>query len=335
MRVYLESATTYFARFKYRQEGVCSIMDMLNFFAGGASLELADKIADYLGTKVGDLKRVRFADGEIWIKYNQNVRGTDVFLIQSLCPPAENILELLFMIDAAKRASARRITAVIPYYGYARQDRKDRPRVSISSRVIADLLTTVGADRVLTIDLHVDQIQGFFNIPVDHLYASYVFLDYYRQKNITDLAVAAPDIGAVKMASAYARRLEAELIVVDKRRPRPNEAFVQTIIGEVEGRNILIADDLIDTGGSLTNAAKALKDRGAKNIFACCSHAVLSADAIEKVNCSDIAELAITDTIPLRKPGASDKIKVISCAAMVGEAIKRTHLEQSISSLFV
>ena len=310
-------------------------MDMFNFFAGGASLELADKIADYLGAEVGDLERVRFADGEIWIKYNQNIRGTDVFLIQSLYPPAENILELLFMIDAARRASARRITAVIPYFGYARQDRKDQPRVSISSRVIADLLTTAGADRILTIDLHVGQIQGFFNIPVDHLFATYVFLDYYRQKNIPDLAVAAPDIGAVKMASAYAKRLEAELIVVDKRRSRPNETFVQTIIGEVEGRNILIVDDIIDTGGSLTNAAKALKNRGAKNIYACCSHAVLSADAVDKVNHSDIAELAVTDTIPLRKPGASDKIKVISCAAMVGEAIKRTHLEQSISSLFV
>ena len=310
-------------------------MNMINVFAGGASLELAERIAKYLKTKLGALKRVRFADGEIWIKYNQNIRGTDVFLIQSLYPPAENILELLLMIDAAKRASARRITAVIPYYGYSRQDRKDMPRVAISARVIADLLTTVGADRVLTIDLHVDQIQGFFSIPVDHLYSSYVFVDYYRKMQIPNFAIASPDVGAVKMASAYAKRLDAELIVVDKRRPQPNEAYVQTIIGEVEGRNILLVDDLIDTGGSITNAAIALKQRKAKNIYACCTHALLSLDAVEILDNSPIVELAVTDTIPLTKNPQSGKIKVISCADMVGEAIKRTHLEQSISSLFV
>jgi len=310
-------------------------MDQLCIFSGGASLQLAEKIAAYLNMEVGSLERVRFADGEIWIKYNQNIRGTDVFLVQSLYPPAENILELLFMIDAAKRASARRVTAVIPYYGYARQDRKDQPRVAISSRVIADLLTTIGANRVLTMDLHVDQIQGFFSIPLDHLYASYVFLDYYRKKNIQDLVVASPDIGAVKMASAYAKRLDAKLVVIDKRRPKPNEAFVQTVIGEVKGKNVLIADDLIDTGGSMVNAAAALKERGALNIYACCSHPLFSADAVERIDNSVIKELAVTDTIPLRKPNASKKIIVVSCAEMFGEAIKRTHLEQSISSLFV
>lgn len=310
-------------------------MNQINIFAGGASFDLANKISAYLKLELGALERARFADGEIWIKFNQNVRGTDVFLIQSTCPPAENILELIFMIDAAKRASARRITAVLPYYGYARQDRKDQPRVAISARTIADLLTTAGANRVLTMDLHVDQIQGYFDIPVDHLYASYIFIDYYSNKNIENLAVVAPDIGAVKMASAYAKRLGAELVVVDKRRPRPNEAYVESIIGNVKGKNVLIADDLIDTGGSIVHAAKALKLHGAKKIYACCSHPVFSLDAIERIHASDICEVAVTDTIPLKRPDASDKIKVISSAAMFGEAIKRTHLEQSISSLFV
>ena len=307
----------------------------MNVFAGGASLELAKHIAEYLNLELGALERARFADGEIWIKFNQNVRGTDVFLIQSTYAPAENILELIFMIDAAKRASARRITAVLPYYGYARQDRKDQPRVAISARVIADLLTTAGANRVLTMDLHVDQIQGYFDIPVDHLYASYIFIDYYSKKNIENLAVVAPDIGAVKMASAYAKRLGAELVVVDKRRPRPNEAYVESIIGNIKGKNVLIADDLIDTGGSIVNAARALKIHGAEKIYACCSHPVFSDDAIERIHASDICEVAVTDTIPLKRPEASDKIEVISCAEMFGEAIKRTHLEQSISSLFV
>jgi ribose-phosphate pyrophosphokinase len=307
----------------------------MNIFAGMASLKLADRIAEYLGIEVGALERRRFADGEIWIKYNQNIRGTDVFLIQSLYPPAENILELLFMIDAAKRASARRITAVIPYFGYARQDRKDQPRVAISSRVIADLLSRVGADRILTMDLHVDQIQGFFDIPVDHLYASYVFMEEVNRRNIPNLSVVAPDVGSVKLANAYAKRLNAELVMVDKRRPRPNEAVVATIIGDVKGRNAFIVDDLIDTGGSLVGAANKLKEMGANKIHALASHALLSADAVEKLNASPICELIVTDTIPLKKPEATDKISVLSCANMFGEAIKRIHLEQSISSLFV
>lgn len=310
-------------------------MNKLSIFSGGASIALSEKIASYLGTEVGALERVRFADGEIWIKFNQNIRGTDVFLIQSLYPPAENILELLFMIDAAKRASARRITAVIPYFGYARQDRKDQPRVAISSRVITDLITAVGTDRILTMDLHVDQIQGFFHIPVDHLYASYVFVDFINQNAIPNMSVVAPDIGSVKMASAYAKRLEAELVVVDKRRPRPNESFVETIIGDVKGRNVVIVDDLVDTGGSLVGAAENLKQRGAEKIYAVVSHPLLSANAVEKINESPISELMVTDTIPLKKPDSSDKIKVITCAEMFGEAIKRIHLEQSISSLFL
>ncbi len=310
-------------------------MNKLSIFSGGASISLSRRIAAYLGTELGALERVRFSDGEIWIKFNQNIRGTDVFLIQSLYPPAENILELLFMIDAAKRASASRITAVIPYFGYARQDRKDQPRVAISSRVITDLLTTVGADRVLTMDLHVDQIQGFFNIPVDHLYASYVFVDPIRQKNIPKISVVAPDIGSVKMASAYAKRLEAELVVVDKRRPRPNESFVETIIGDVKGRNVVIVDDLVDTGGSLVGAAANLKQRGAESIYAVVSHAVLSSNAADKIQDSPISELLITDTIPLKDSQKYSKIKVISSADMFGEAIKRIHFEQSISSLFV
>ena len=300
-----------------------------------ASLKLADKIAEYLGIEVGALERRRFADGEIWIKFNQNIRGTDVFLIQSLYPPAENILELLFMIDAAKRASARRITAVIPYFGYARQDRKDQPRVAISARVIADLLSRVGADRILTMDLHVDQIQGFFDIPVDHLYASYVFMEEVNRRNVPNLSVVAPDVGSVKLANAYAKRLDAELVMVDKRRPRPNEAVVATIIGDVKGRNAFIVDDLIDTGGSLVGAAAKLKEMGANKIYALASHALLSANAVEKLNDSPICELIVTDTIPLKHPEATDKISVLSCANMFGEAIKRIHFEQSISSLFV
>ena len=310
-------------------------MDMLKIFSGGASLELSEKIARYLGTEVGDLSRVRFADGEIWIKYNENIRGTDVFLIQSLNPPAENLLELLFMIDAAKRASARRITVVIPYFGYARQDRKDQPRVAISARVIADLLTTVGAQRVLCMDLHAAQIQGFFSIPVDHLYASYLFVDYLRQMNIPNLKLVAPDIGAVKMIGYYAQHMDAQLVVVDKRRPFPNEAYVQHIIGEVAGHNLVILDDLVDTAGSMCAAAKALKKEGAADIYACCSHALLSGNAVKKIEESPIKELIITDTIPLRKGLKSSKIKLISTAPMVGEAIKRIHFEQSISSLFV
>jgi ribose-phosphate pyrophosphokinase len=310
-------------------------MDSLKIFSGGASQELASKIAQYLNIEVGVLERVRFSDGEIWIKFNENIRGNDVFLIQSLYPPAEHILELLFMIDAAKRASAKRITAVIPYFCYARQDRKDQPRVAISARVIADLITKVGADRVLTMDLHAAQIQGFFSIPLDHLYASYLFVDYFRQKKIPELKLAAPDIGAVKMAGYYAQRMDAELIVVDKRRPRPNEAYVQSVIGEVEGRNVVILDDLVDTAGSLCAAAQALKERGAKKIFACCSHGLLSGNAMERIEASPISELVITDSVPLRAKKVPKKIKVISTAPMVGEAIKRIHFEQSISSLFV
>lgn len=310
-------------------------MDRLKIFSGSASLELSKYIAKYLTIPVGELQHTRFSDGEIWIKFNENVRGTDVFLIQSLYPPAENIMELLFMIDAAKRASARRITAVVPYFSYARQDRKDQPRVAISARVIADLITTVGADRVVAMDLHAAQIQGFFSIPVDHLYASYLFVDYFRKKNIPDMKLVAPDIGAVKMTGYYAKHLDAELVVVDKRRPRPNEAYVQNIIGSVKNKNVIILDDLVDTAGSLIAAADALKENGALQIFACCSHALLSGNAVEKIDNSPISELVITDTIPLRGDLKSDKIKVISTAPMVGEAIKRIHFEQSISSLFV
>ena len=310
-------------------------MDELNIFSGGASLALSANIAEYLDAELGGLDRVRFSDGEIWVKFNRNIRGTDVFLIQSTYPPAENILELFFMIDAAKRASARRITAVIPYFGYARQDRKDEPRVAISSKVIADLLTKAGADRVLTMDLHAGQIQGFFDIPVDHLYASYIFVNYYIKRLISKLAVVAPDTGSTKIASFYSNNLKADLVVVDKRRPKPNVARIENVIGNVEGKNVLIVDDMIDTGGSMVGAAKKMKELGAERVLACCSHPVLSSDAYEKIAESDIEEFVVTDTIPLNKSKDLSKFKVISCASMFGEAIKRTHLEQSISSLFV
>ncbi|MBL7192137.1 ribose-phosphate pyrophosphokinase [bacterium] len=310
-------------------------MDKMNIFAGSANMFLGRKVAEYLGVELGGLERVRFSDGEIFVKFSQNIRGTDVFLIQSTFPPAENILELLFMIDAAKRASARRITVVIPYFGYARQDRKDEPRVAISSKVIAQVLTNVGAHRVLTMDLHAGQIQGFFEVPVDHLYASYIFLDYLVKKQIPDLTIVAPDIGSTKMASFYGKNLNADLVIVNKQRPRPNVAEIETVIGEVSGKNVLIVDDLIDTGGSMVGAAVKMMERGAKSVIACCSHAMLSGQAYEKIAESPIEELVVTDTIPLREDREHSKIKVISCASMFGEAIKRTHLEQSISSLFV
>jgi len=307
-------------------------MSTLKVFSGRANRPLAEKIATELGEPLGRCEIKTFSDGEIWVKYSDNIRGSDVFIVQSTMPPAENLLELLIMIDAAKRASARKIAAVIPYFGYARQDRKDQPRVSITAKLVANLIMTAGADRVITMDLHAPQIQGFFDIPVDHLYSSAILVKHFKKHKVTNLAVASPDVGGIKMARAYAKRLEADLILIDKRRPRQNEAEVMNIIGDVKGKNILIVDDLVDTAGTLCNAVKALKDQGALDVYAACTHPVLSGNAIERMEKSDLRKMIVTDT--LHVAGKTNKIVVESVAHIFAEAMKRTFRHMSISSLF-
>lgn len=307
----------------------------MKIFSGSSNPQLTARIASHLKTRVGDSQLKRFSDGELWFKYNENIRGCDVFLVQSTYPPAEHLMELLIMIDAAKRASAERTTAVIPYFGYARQDRKDQPRVAITSKLVADLLTAAGADRVLSMDLHAAQIQGFFNIPFDHLYASAIFMEYYKTKAIPNLVVVAPDVGSIRMARAYSEYLGASLAIVDKRRPTQNVSEVMNIIGDVADCNVLMVDDMIDTGGSLTRAANTLRERGAKDIYAACTHGILSGNAVEKVNDSAICELTMTDSIPLGDNVKTDKIKVLTASQLFAESIRRIHYEESISSLFV
>jgi ribose-phosphate pyrophosphokinase len=307
-------------------------MPNLKIFSGRNSIGLAKDITKKLNLELGDCDIKTFSDGEIWIKYNENIRGCDVFIIQSTDSPADNLLELLIMLDAAKRSSAARVNAVIPYFGYARQDRKDQPRVSITAKLIANLIEKAGADRVITMDLHAAQIQGFFDIPVDHLYGSAVILKHLFDMNIPNLAIASPDVGGIKMARAYAKRLHADLIVIDKRRPKPNVAEVMNIIGEVKGKNVIIIDDLIDTAGTFVNAVNALKEKGALEVYGACTHPILSGEAINRINKLPLKKLFITDTIPLHKE--SDKIEVKSVASLFAEAIKRTNLNESISSLF-
>ncbi|MBX7041586.1 MAG: ribose-phosphate pyrophosphokinase [Ignavibacteria bacterium] len=307
-------------------------MSDLKIFAGRFSNYLGEEISRKLRIKLGNCTIKTFSDGEIWVKYNENIRGCDVFIVQSTIPPSDNLMELLIMIDAAKRASATRVTAVIPYFGYARQDRKDQPRVSITAKLIANLITKAGADRVITMDLHASQIQGFFDIPVDHLYGSAVFMKKFRKLKIPNLAVASPDVGGIKMARAYAKRLHAELILIDKRRPRPNVAEVMNIIGEAKGKNILIIDDLIDTGGTFVQAVNALKQKGAMEIYGACTHAVFSGESLKKINQSDLKKLYVSDTLPLTH--MSPKIEVVSVAPIFAESINRTNKNRSISSLF-
>lgn len=307
-------------------------MSNLKVFSGRNSEYLAKKIAGKHGIKLGNVSLKTFSDGELWAKYEENIRGADLFIIQSTNPPFDNLFELLVMIDAARRASARRINAVIPYFGYARQDRKDQPRVAITAKLVANLITNAGADRVITMDLHAPQVQGFFDIPVDHLYCSQVFMDSFRKMKIPNLAIATPDVGGIKMARAYAKRLHADLIVIDKRRPKPNVAEVMNIIGDVEGKNVLIVDDLIDTGGTFVNAVEALKMNGAVNVYGACTHAVFSGNAIERINNSSIKKLYVSDTLPLKEK--SPKIEVKSIASLFAEAIVRTNKDQSITSLF-
>ncbi len=308
---------------------------MLDFkiAAGRSNPGLANKVAEYLGVELTSVTTKNFSDGEIWVKYEENIRGVDLFVIQSTQAPADNLLELLLLIDAAKRASARRVTAVIPYFAYARQDRKDQPRVSVSAKLVANLITRSGADRVITIDLHSSQIQGFFDIPMDHLYASPVLIKRINQLGLKNVVVVAPDVGGVKTARAYAKRLDADLVLIDKRRPEHNQAEILNIIGNPEGKNAIIVDDLVDTGTTFLQCAEALKENGALDIYGVCVHPVFSGKAVEKVNNSKaIKQMFITDTIPFK--GESRKVEIVSVSELFAEAIIRTHDNRSISSLF-
>jgi ribose-phosphate pyrophosphokinase len=307
-------------------------MPTLKVFSGRSNPALAERIAGEIGKPLGDVEIKTFSDGELWVKFRENIRGCDVYIVQSTNPPAENLMELLIMMDAARRASARKVTAVIPYFGYARQDRKDQPRVSITAKLIANLVAKAGADRVITMDLHAPQLQGFFDLPVDHLYSSVVLGRYFKQRRLKNLVVASPDVGGIKMARAYAKRLEAELVVIDKRRPRQNVAEVMNIIGDVEGKTILIVDDLVDTAGTMCNAVEALLDAGAEKVYAACTHPVLSGKSVERINSSRLERLVVTDTLPLVTK--SPKIKVESVSLIFAEAIKRSFGNKSISSLF-
>lgn len=311
-------------------------MDKLALLTGNAHAELAKDISKYLKVKLFDALVTKFSEGEIRVKINENVRGKDVFVIQPTCPPTnDNLMELLIMIDALKRASASRITAVIPFFGYARQDRKDQPRVPITAKLVANLLTVAGANRILTMDLHAGQIQGFFDIPVDHLFAIGVFIDYFEKMEIKDLVIVSPDVGSIKMARAYAKRLSAGLAIIDKRRDSPEKTEVMHIMGEVKGKNAIITDDLIATGSSLIEAVGALKKAGAKSIRAAVTHGVLSGPAVARIEkCEDLSEVAITDSIPLIENKKGTRIKVLSVADLLGEAIKRIHNEESVSCLF-
>ncbi|HEX9164991.1 MAG TPA: ribose-phosphate pyrophosphokinase [Gemmatimonadales bacterium] len=302
--------------------------------SGSANRALAAEVAQQLDTELCQVTLRRFADGEIFVKIDENVRGRDVFIIQSTNPPAENILELLLLMDAAKRASAARITAVIPYFGYARQDRKDQPRVAISAKLMANLVSQAGADRVLAIDFHQHQLQGFFDLPVDHLYASPVFVAHYRQKALKDLVVVASDVGGAKMARGFAKRLNASLAIIDKRRTAANVAEVVNVVGDVEGKDCIIPDDMIDTGGTMTEAAHALKRLGAGKIYLCATHALLSGPAVERLKQAPVEEVAVTNTIALPPERQFDKLTVLSIAPLLAKAIGYTHSDLSVSSLF-
>jgi len=310
-------------------------MDPCRIFAGNASRKLAQSICDQLQVPLGDAEVGRFEDGEVSVRFNENIRGSDVFVIQSTGAPADNLMELLVMLDAAKRASARRVTAVMPYFGYARQDRKDQPRAPISAKLVANLITVAGADRVLCMDLHSAQIQGFFDIPFDHLYAAPVLIDYFMQKNIGDLVVMAPDVGGVKMARAYAKRLGADLALTDKRRPRPDSVEIMNIIGDVKGKNAVLFDDVVTTASTLCQAAEAIRAEGAKDIYAGVTHGVLSGSAPERIARSPITELVVTDTVQHDHGAIPAKVKELSVAGLLGEAVQRIHEERSLSSLFV
>jgi len=309
----------------------------IQLFTGNSNRKLAKEIADFLSINVGDATVSTFSDGEISVKINENIRGSDVFIVQSTCTPVNNnLMELLLMIDAARRASAGRITAVMPYYGYARQDRKAQPRVPITARLVADLLSVTGIDRVLTIDLHAGQIQGFFDVPVDHLYAAPVHVEYVKKEYLNDLVIVSPDAGGVERARAFAKRVNASLAIIDKRREKANVSEVMHVIGDVKNKNAILFDDMIDTAGTITHAAVALKENGAKRVVAACAHAVLSGPALDRINDSVLEDVIVTNTIPMdENKKKCKKLTVLSVAALLGEAIKRIHEETSVSSLFI
>ena len=310
----------------------------IKIFSGNSNPELAKEIVNFLELPMGDALVTRFSDGEVWVEIKENVRGMDTFVIQPTSKPTnENLMELLVMIDALKRSSADRITAVIPYYGYARQDRKVAPRTPISAKLVADLLTAAGASRVLSLDMHAGQIQGFFNIPFDHLFATPVFLEYIEEKKLNkDLVMVSPDAGGTERARAYAKRLEADLAIIDKRREKANESEVMNIIGSVKGKNIIIVDDMVDTAGTMVQAAHALKDQGAKLVYGMCTHPVLSGSAVDRIAKSPMEGVLVCDTIPLTEKAKScSKIHQLSVSVILSEAIRRIHTGDSVSSLFV
>jgi len=304
----------------------------VKIFSGRATRYLAENIALSFGAKLGEVQVTEFSDGEFNISFEENLRGNDVYIVQSTFPPSVNLMELLLMVDAAKRASARQITAVIPYFGYARQDRKDKPRVPITAKLIANLLTAAGVQRLITIDLHADQIQGFFDVPVDHLYASSIFLPYIKKLNLPNLVFASPDTGGTRRAASYAKALDTGFVICYKQRSKANKVDSMSLIGDVTGKDVLLLDDIIDTGGTITKAAKIMIDNGASSVRGFCTHPILSGDAFERIVDSAFTELIVTDTIPLKQ--TSPKIKVLSTSTLLADVIKRAHNYESISSLF-
>ncbi len=307
----------------------------MTLISGNANPDLAERMAERLNTSLCEVDVGRFSDGEIRVNIKENIRGKDVFIIQPTHPPADNLMELLILIDACHRASAKRITAVIPYFGYARQDRKDKPRVPISAKLVSNLITTAGAKRVLALELHAAQIQGFFDIQVDNLFASPVLLDYINSKNLEDVTVISPDVGGIKLGRAFSKRMNANLAIVDKRRTSVDQAELMNIIGEVKDRNIIMLDDIISTGGTITQAAEAVKERGARRIFAMATHPVFSGEALDKLTDSPIEEVVVSNSIPFNDGDKYKKIKVLDVAPLLAEAVKRIHLEKSVSILFV
>lgn len=304
----------------------------VKIFSGRATRYLAENIALSFGTKLGEVQVITFSDGEFTTSFEENLRGNDVYIVQSTFPPAVNLLELLLMVDAAKRASARQITAVIPYFGFARQDRKDKPRVPISAKLIANLLTAAGVQRLITIDLHADQIQGFFDVPVDHLYASSIFLPFIKKLNLNDLVFASPDTGGTRRAASYAKALDRSFAICYKQRSKANHVDAMTLIGDVKGKDVILLDDIIDTAGTITKAAGVMVDNGAASVRAFCTHPILSGEALQRIEDSAFTEVIVTDTIPLRHE--SPKVRVLTTASLLADVIKRAHNYESISSLF-